>query len=59
MPPLYPDYYVTHSANILPDLRFPSDFLFGWATAAQQYEGAVKADGKGPTTWVSVFSTGR
>ena len=50
-PPLYPDYYTTSPKDILPGYKFPSDFKFGWATAAQQYEGAVKADGKGPSIW--------
>src|SRR5712671_2665297 len=35
--------------------RFPSDFLFGTATAAYQVEGAAKADGRGPSIW-DVFS---
>ncbi|RSH88885.1 hypothetical protein EHS25_002547 [Saitozyma podzolica] len=50
-PPLYPDFYTIPPKDILPGYKFPSDFLFGWATAAQQWEGAVKADGKGPTIW--------
>ena len=58
VPALYPAYYTTPSGHILPNLSFPPDFLFGWATAAQQYEGAVQADGKGPTTWVSMFLQG-
>lgn len=31
--------------------KFPKDFKFGVATADQQYEGAVKADGRGPSHW--------
>lgn len=31
--------------------KFPKDFLFGVASADQQYEGAVKADGRGPSHW--------
>jgi beta-glucosidase len=30
---------------------FPSDFVFGTSSAAFQYEGAVKEDGRGPTIW--------
>jgi beta-glucosidase len=37
------------------ELRFPKDFLWGCATAAYQIEGAVKEDGRGPTSW-DVFS---
>ncbi len=51
-PPLYPDFYTTAPADVLPGYTFPKDFLFGWATASHQWEGAVKADGKGPTIWV-------
>lgn len=50
-PPIYPEYYTKRPKDILPDYKFPKDFLFGWATAAQQWEGAVKADGKGPSIW--------
>jgi beta-glucosidase len=32
-------------------LRFPPDFLWGAATAAYQIEGAVAADGRGPSIW--------
>ncbi|KAJ4959958.1 hypothetical protein NE237_019868 [Protea cynaroides] len=30
---------------------FPEDFVFGTASSAFQYEGAVKEDGRGPTVW--------
>lgn len=56
-PPLYPEYYALPPDQILPDLTFPPDFLFGWATAAQQYEGAVQTDGRGPSVWVSIGQT--
>jgi beta-glucosidase len=32
-------------------LQFPADFLWGCATSAYQIEGAVAADGRGPTIW--------
>lgn len=47
---------ISGSANALPiDQSFPKDFIWGCATAAYQIEGAVKADGRGPTNW-DVFS---
>ena len=30
---------------------FPSDFLWGCATASYQIEGAIEEDGRGPTNW--------
>ncbi|ORY32853.1 glycoside hydrolase superfamily [Naematelia encephala] len=50
-PPLFPEYLLTNPKNILCNYSFPDGFLFGWATAAQQWEGAVMADGKGPSIW--------
>ncbi|MFI0979565.1 GH1 family beta-glucosidase [Streptomyces sp. NPDC021093] len=38
------------SANI-PPARFPSDFLWGSATAAYQVEGAVRENGRTPSIW--------
>jgi beta-glucosidase len=36
----------------IPDLRaLPDDFLFGASTASYQIEGAVHADGRGPSVW--------
>ncbi|KAE9613680.1 putative beta-glucosidase [Lupinus albus] len=31
--------------------QFPNGFTFGTASSAFQYEGAVKADGRGPSVW--------
>lgn len=31
--------------------NFPKGFVFGTASSAYQYEGAVKEDGRGPTVW--------
>ncbi|WVW84118.1 hypothetical protein I302_106147 [Kwoniella bestiolae CBS 10118] len=50
-PTLFPDYLVNCPEKVLTQYQFPEGFLFGWATAAQQWEGAVKDGGKGPTVW--------
>nr|XP_019003140.1 uncharacterized protein I203_04177 [Kwoniella mangroviensis CBS 8507]OCF66601.1 hypothetical protein I203_04177 [Kwoniella mangroviensis CBS 8507] len=50
-PTLFPDYLFTCPEKVLTQYQFPEGFLFGWATAAQQWEGAVKDGGKGPTIW--------
>lgn len=33
------------------DHRLPHDFVWGWAATAGQIEGAVDADGRGPSIW--------
>lgn len=38
-------------------IAFPSDFLWGAATAAFQVEGAPRADGKGPSIWDVFLAT--
>ncbi|KAL2406926.1 Beta-glucosidase 1B [Exophiala dermatitidis] len=37
--------------DITPKAGLPADFLWGFATAAYQIEGATKADGRGPSIW--------
>ena len=32
-------------------MKFPSDFMWGCATASYQVEGAVREDGRGPSIW--------
>ena len=34
-----------------PSVRFPSDFVWGMATASYQIEGAVAEDGRTPSIW--------
>ena len=36
---------------------FPSDFLWGAATASYQIEGAVREDGRGPSIWDTFSAT--
>ena len=50
-PAILPSYYVTPPAGILNGTKFPKDFIFGFATAAYQSEGATKSGGKGPNVW--------
>ena len=38
-------------------LAFPESFLIGSATAAYQIEGAVDADGRGPSIWDTFSAT--
>src|SRR5579862_5328712 len=35
----------------MPDTSFPSDFIWGAATASYQIEGAANEDGRGPSVW--------
>jgi beta-glucosidase len=39
------------------DVTFPSDFVWGAATAAYQVEGAIDADGRGPSIWDTFAAT--
>ena len=40
-----------------PDIRFPSDFVWGVATASFQIEGSTTADGRGPSIWDTFCAT--
>lgn len=48
---------MTRSSNTRTANDFPADFLWGVATASYQVEGAVHADGRGPSIW-DTFSRG-
>lgn len=39
--------------------EFPEDFVFGSATSAYQYEGAVGEDGRSPSIWDTFTHAGR
>ena len=54
-PPLYYSSFPTGEQNPMyaknANWSFPSDFWWGVASAAYQVEGAVKAEGRGPSIW--------
>ncbi|KAI7994136.1 Beta-glucosidase 34 [Camellia lanceoleosa] len=41
-------------AQIMNRASFPKGFVFGTASSAYQYEGAVKEGGRGPTVWDTI-----
>jgi beta-glucosidase len=55
--PAFPAFVARAAASDLPEIpaptprTFPQGFLWGTATAAYQVEGAVHADGRGPSVW--------
>ena len=44
-----PEYYTPEEFK--DDFKFPKGFFHGYASAAPQIEGGVKADGRGPSVW--------
>ena len=47
----------TTPAALANDRHFPADFVWGTATSAYQIEGAVSAEGRGPSIWDSYSHT--
>ncbi|NJQ07926.1 GH1 family beta-glucosidase [Streptomyces lonarensis] len=43
--------HLTSLSPVAPDLEFPSDFLWGTATASYQIEGAAREGGRTPSIW--------
>ncbi|KAH0991341.1 hypothetical protein GBA52_002824 [Prunus armeniaca] len=51
----FPTCTLSESSDDINRASFPKRFVFGTASSAFQYEGAVKEDGRGPSTW-DIFS---
>ncbi|WCJ18231.1 beta glucosidase 12 [Euphorbia peplus] len=49
--PVYSSKEFTDNWDQLSRKQFPADFIFGTASSAYQYEGAVKEYGRGPSIW--------